>query len=259
MLSFWTLLLVTGAAASFLMLALWILQRARHDAGIVDIGWAFGLGASAVFYGVCAGGLPERRLITACVAGVWGFRLAAYLFSRIWWKPEDGRYKTLRDNRGDKAQRFFFFFFQFQALLIVLFSIPFLIAASATGPLTWLDFLGAGIGLFSICGEVIADTQLNAFRKNPANKGKTCRAGLWKYSRHPNYFFEWIHWFAYPALSVTSSLVWGTLVGPVLMLLCLFWLTGIPYTERQAVKSRGEDYREYQRTTSMFVPWFPGV
>jgi steroid 5-alpha reductase family enzyme len=257
MLASWMLLLITGAAASVLMLALWILQRIRHDAGIVDIGWAFGLGSAAVFYGVCGNGLPERRLLVACVAGFWGFRLATYLFLRIWWKPEDGRYKTLRENRGDRAQRFFFFFFQFQALLVVLFSIPFLLAASAPGPLSWLDFLGAGIGLLSIFGEVIADTQLARFRRNPENKGKTCRAGLWRYSRHPNYFFEWIHWFAYPPMSITAAYGWASFFGPGLMLLCLFWLTGIPYTERQAVKSRGEDYREYQRTTSMFVPWFP--
>ena len=259
MLSAWMLVLITAVGASALMLALWLLQRVRNDAGIVDIGWAFGLGAAALFYGVCGNGLPERRLLLACVAGFWGFRLAAYLFFRIWWKPEDGRYKTLRENRGGRAQRFFFYFFQFQALLIVLFSIPFLLAASAPGSLNRFDLLGAGIGIFSIFGEVTADVQLARFRANAENRGKTCRAGLWRYSRHPNYFFEWMHWFAYPpmSLSIPAAYGWASLLGPGLMLLCLFWLTGIPYTERQAVKSRGEDYREYQRTTSMFVPWFP--
>ena len=251
-----SLLLIAGAAASTLMLALWVLQRARRDGGIVDIGWAFGLGAAAVFYGVFGGGLPARRLMVACLAGFWGFRLATYLFFRIWWSKEDGRYKTLRDNRGDRADRFFFFFFQFQALLIVLFSVPFLVCSSASGPLSWLDFLGVGIGVLSLCGELTADAQLARFRRQPENKGKTCRVGLWKYSRHPNYFFEWIHWFAYVPMSITAACGWASLGGPMLMLLCLFWLTGIPYTERQALKSRGEDYRNYQRTTSVFVPWF---
>ena len=116
--------------------------------------------------------------------------------------------------------------------------------------LTWIVALG---------GEWIADNQLAAHRADPAMKGKTCRRGLWKYSRHPNYFFEWLHWFAYVFLAVGTGLGWVTasLVGPALMLSTLVWATGIPYTEAQALRSRGDDYREYQRTTSVLIPWFP--
>ncbi|MEP6881541.1 MAG: DUF1295 domain-containing protein, partial [Dokdonella sp.] len=107
--------------------------------------------------------------------------------------------------------------------------------------------------------EWIADNQLAAHRTDPAMKGKTCRRGFWKYSRHPNYFFEWLHWFAYVFLAVGTGLGWVTasLVGPGLMLSTLVWATGIPYTEAQALRSRGDDYRDYQRTTSVLIPWFP--
>jgi steroid 5-alpha reductase family enzyme len=111
--------------------------------------------------------------------------------------------------------------------------------------------------ILSIVGESIADAQLAKWRKNPANKGRTCRAGLWNYSRHPNYFFEWLHWWFYVPLTITLPFGWLSLALPALMLYFLLRVTGIPYTEMQAIKSRGDDYREYQRTTSAFIPWFP--
>ena len=118
----------------------------------------------------------------------------------------------------------------------------------------WTDLAGALLAVGALVGEGIADRQLAAWRHDPANRGVTCRAGLWRYSRHPNYFFEWVHWWAYVLIGAG---VWWTLLGPALMLVFLFRLTGIPYTEQQALKSRGEDYKRYQQTTSVFFPWFP--
>jgi steroid 5-alpha reductase family enzyme len=116
---------------------------------------------------------------------------------------------------------------------------------------------GVAVWLLSVVGEGIADRQLARFRENPANKGKTCRDGLWRYSRHPNYFFEWLHWFAYVLLAVGSPWFWLSAAGPVVMYLFLRYVSGIPYTEAQALRSRGEDYRRYQQTTPMLFPWFP--
>ena len=99
--------------------------------------------------------------------------------------------------------------------------------------------------------------QLAAFRAQPSNRGRTCRSGLWRYSRHPNYFFEWLHWFAYVALAVGSPVSWLAWSGPVVMYLFLRYISGIPFTEANALRSRGDDYREYQRTTPMLFPWFP--
>ena len=114
--------------------------------------------------------------------------------------------------------------------------------------------LGICVWVISVTGETIADNQLANFRSMSQNQGKTCRNGLWRFSRHPNYFFEWLHWWSYVLLGQGSALTW---LGPPLMLLFLFRVTGIPYTEIQAVKSRGDDYRNYQKTTNVFFPWFP--
>jgi steroid 5-alpha reductase family enzyme len=152
----------------------------------------------------------------------------------------------------------FFFFFQFQALLDLFLSLPFLLACLDTSaPLGIPEKIGAAIWIVGILGESVADAQLEAFKKNPANKGKTCRAGLWNYSRHPNYFFEWTVWVGYAVFCIAAP--WGLLglLAPALILYFLLRLTGIPATEAQALRSRGDEYREYQRTTSAFVPWFP--
>lgn len=117
---------------------------------------------------------------------------------------------------------------------------------------------GGLAGLESILGERVADAQLKRWRRNPANKGSTCRPALWRYSRHPNYFFEWLHWWGYVLLTAGSLHMIAALLGPVVMLIFLFRITGTPYTEKQALRSRGDDYRDYQRTTSACFPWFPG-
>jgi steroid 5-alpha reductase family enzyme len=165
----------------------------------------------------------------------------------------------LRESWGQRAQAFFFWFFQVQALWTAMFSIPFLVVAfnDAPAPSPW-DIAGIAAALVAIAGESLADAQLARFRADGKNKGRTCRAGLWRYSRHPNYFFEWIHWWAYVLLAVGSSCWWAALSGPAIMLLFLYKVTGIPYTEKRALASRGEDYRRYQETTSAFIPWFPG-
>ena len=251
--------LIGLAAMAAMQLGLYFVQRARRDAGIVDAGWAFGLGLLAVFYAVVGSGDPTRRLILALVAGTWSLRLAGYLFvSRVLGPDEDGRYAMLRERWGARAQLYFFIFFQVQATWSVLFSVPFLVVANNATPgfHVW-DALGILVAVIAIGGESLADWQLARFRADPANRGKTCRAGLWGWSRHPNYFFEWTHWWAYVLMGIGSPYVWVTLSGPVVMLLFLYKITGIPYTEKRALASRGDDYREYQRTTSAFIPWFP--
>jgi steroid 5-alpha reductase family enzyme len=145
-----------------------------------------------------------------------------------------------------------------QAAFVAIFSLPFLVAASnhATQGNGWL-VAAVLVWALSLGGESLADRQLAAFRADPANRGHACRAGLWRYSRHPNYFFEWLHWFAYLLLGAGSPWWWLALAGPLLMGVSLVWFTGIPYVEAQSLRSRGEDYRRYQQETSMFFPWFP--
>ena len=255
-----TQMILYGWLGMALMMAiLYAVARITRNTGIVDAGWATGLAILAVFYASVADGLALRRLLLAALGAFWGVRLGSYLFfNRFVGKPEDGRYQELRAKWGEGAERNFFFFFQFQASWDVLFSLPFLaVAFNAKPALGIWDFLGALVWVAAVLGETTADRQLAQFRGQPENRGKTCNQGLWRYSRHPNYFFEWIHWFAYIFLAVGSPYWWLTLLGPLLMGFFLIKITGIPYTEQQSLKSRGESYREYQRTTSAFIPWFP--
>ncbi|MGB7218549.1 MAG: DUF1295 domain-containing protein [Vicinamibacterales bacterium] len=250
--------LVAGwGLAAGLMLVLWAVQRRRGNAGIVDVAWAFATGLLGVGFAWVGSGDVARRVAIAVMAGLWGLRLGAYLFKRVGRQPEDGRYQHLRGEWGAQAQRNLFVFFQVQALWAVMFAAPMLAGAANPRPFGWLDALGVLIWLAALGGESIADQQLARFKARAADKARVCRDGLWRYSRHPNYFFEWLHWWAYVCLAAGSPLWWIAAAGVVVMWLFLTRVTGIPPTEAQALRSRGEAYREYQRTTSAFVPWPP--
>ncbi len=235
------------------------MQRRLRDAGVVDVGWAGCLGAAAVCLGLFLDGAPVQRALAALVGGVWGSRLAWHLLSdRVLGRPEDGRYRALREHWGARADAHLLWFFQVQALLVALLALPFALVARSPAtelaPVQW-----AGVLLFALAqgGVALADRQLARFRARPEHRGRTCRAGLWRLSRHPNYFFEWLVWCAFALLALPApGGVWALAV-PALMLLLITKVSGIPWTEAQALRSRGEDYRRYQRTTSAFIPWFP--
>ncbi len=252
----WIQLVCLWLLAALMMSLGWLWQRPRSNAGIVDVLWAGGVGGSAALFALLGDGDFWPRVILAVLGGLWGTRLAMHLWKRVRGEPEDGRYQNLRAH-WHGSQFKFFLFFQFQALLIVLFSLPFL--AVARNPRTlgpWM-LIGIAIWLVSVIGEAAADRQLARFRADPANRGHTCRDGLWRYSRHPNYFFEWVHWFAYVCIAIGSPIAWLAWAGPLVMYVFLRWISGIPYTETQALRSRGDDYRAYQRSTPMLIPWFP--
>ena len=128
-----------------------------------------------------------------------------------------------------------------------------------TQSLNWLDTLALIIAVIALTGEAIADRQLAAFRKIAIHSSKVCQHGLWRYSRHPNYFFEWVHWWAYVAFALSGTISWVTWIGPVAMYLFLRYITGIPHAERSSLLSRGDAYRQYQQTTSAFFLWFPRI
>lgn len=243
-------------AAALAMTLGWLWQRRHRNAGIVDVIWASGVGAGAVWMAAGGAGAAAPRTVLALLGGLWGLRLASHLWRRVGGEEEDGRYRALRAHwQGHQGK--FFLVFQFQALLIVLVALPFLaVAGNGTTSWPWIA-AGAAVWLAAVAGETAADRQLARFRSAPGNRGTTCRRGLWRYSRHPNYFFEWLHWFAYVCLAAGAPLWWLAWSGPLLMYLFVRYLSGIPFTERQALRSRGEDYRRYQRDTPMFFPWFP--
>lgn len=252
----WLQLACVWLFAALIMSLGWLWQRKHSNAGIVDVLWAAGVGSGAVLLALFGDGDASPRFVLAILGGLWGARLAAHLWRRVQGEPEDGRYQHLRAH-WNGSQLKFFLFFQFQALLIVLFSLPFLaVASNPRGFGAWM-LVGIAIWLVSVIGESIADAQLARFRADPVNRGRTCRDGLWRYSRHPNYFFEWVHWFAYVCIAIGSPIAWLAWAGPLVMYVFLRWISGIPYTETQALRSRGDDYRAYQRSTPMLIPWFP--
>lgn len=235
--------------------ALWRVARRRRDASLVDAGWSAGLGVMGLLCAALGDGDPGRRALVAAMSALWSARLTAHLYlDRVKGKGEDGRYAALRQRWGKDADRNFFWWFQAQGALDLLLALPFAALCAKPGPPGPLDALGAGIWVLAVTGETVADRDLAAFRADPGNRGRACRAGLWRYSRHPNYFFEWVHWLAYAVMAPDD---WRTWTSPALMLFFLVRVTGIPHAEAQALRGRGEDYRRYQEETSAFFPWFP--
>jgi steroid 5-alpha reductase family enzyme len=256
--SIWGLLVVGAVLASVVMTGLWVVQVRVRDASLVDAAWAVLIACAAVLYALLADGELSHRVLAAVLACMWGFRLGAYLlFTRVLRRDEDGRYLALRAKWGAHANRNFFWFFQFQALFVVFFSLPFafitLDSESGFGAVAWI-----GIALWAIgnVGTIAADRQLTRWRGEPGNNGKTARNGLWAWSRHPNYFFEWVTWCGVALVATTAPNGWIAWIVPAGLLVLLFRVTGIPATEAQALRSRA-DYAEYQRMTSAFVPLPP--
>lgn len=253
-----TLIALNAGVMAVLMAALWKIHFQIKNAGIVDVGWSGGMALLGALDALLGTGYAPRRVVIGGMALIWGLRLAVHLyFDRITGKPEEPRYATLRDEWQDTKGIKFFFLFEFQGLLDVLLALPFVFSCMNPAPsITLLEGFGMALWLSALMGESIADGQLKRFKASPSSKGKTCRVGLWNYSRHPNYFFEWMIWIAFFVFAVGSPYGWITLSAPIVMFYFLTQVSGIPATEVQALKSRGDDYRHYQRTTSKFVPWF---
>ena len=253
------LTLATGGAITVcsIMLLLWFVHFPLKNAAIVDFGWGFNIGLLGAGYAYFGGGFPNRAILLAAMALLWGFRLSFYLlFDRILGHPEEGRYQELRRQWKTNIEAKFLAFYEFQAVLCVVMATPFLLASTnATPEIGVLEWAGVFIWFIGMAGEATADAQLAAFKK--ANKGRTCQVGLWHYSRHPNYFFEWLIWVGFALFSSGSPMGWLGWISPAMILYFLVRVTGIPATEAQALRSRGDEYRKYQQTTSAFVPWFP--
>ncbi len=248
------------ALAAALMAAAFLVAVRIRNFSIVDVAWSALFTPLVVLYAALAQGYPQRRALIAAMVALWSLRLAAHLGARIFslHPAEEGRYVELRRRWSTSLNRRFFLFFQAQGLLAALLSLPFLLACvDRRESLGGFEVAGAALFVLALAGESVADRQLAAFKAGPRNRGRTCRGGLWRYSRHPNYFFEWLVWVAYSVFAWPSPGGWATPYAPAVMLYFLFRVTGIPATEQQALRSRGDDYREYQRTTSAFVPWFP--
>jgi steroid 5-alpha reductase family enzyme len=241
------------------MLVLWFIQTRSLNAGTVDVAWAFGTGAVGVWFALYGQGENDtRQWLVAALSALWGWRLGSFLFRRVTSESEDGRYRYLREYLGERANLFHFAFFQIQAAWTLLFALPIWAAANAPGQgLEATDILAVVIWVVAVLGERTADNQLAQFKRDANSQGQVCDTGLWRWSRHPNYFFEWLHWFAYLAFAAQSDYWWVGLMGLGVVYVFVVYITGIPYTEQQSLRSKGAAYEDYQACTSRFFLWPP--
>lgn len=257
------LLLVAALTVIASMTGLWLLGIRRRNFSYVDIGWSANFALIALLCMLWGGGDAGRRLLIGAMYGLWGLRLAWHLGRRIVGEPEEGRYVELRRKWGEAGEaalnRRMYRFYLLQAVLDVVLSLPLFVVAQNPAPgIAPLEWTALGLWIVALVGETIADAQLAAFKHSGAGHAAVCDRGLWRYSRHPNYFCEWLVWVAY-ALAALASPPWGWLglTMPALMLYFLLRVTGIPATEAQALRSKGDAYRAYQRRTSAFIPLPP--
>lgn len=257
------LIIAVSSGLSVVMIAAWVLQRRTHNAGWVDAVWSFGLGAAGVIYALApmsGGSWPHaRQIVVGALVALWSLRLGLYLVGRARRGPEDSRYAQFRLDWGLGFESHMFWFLQVQAAAAALLALSVLLAAHNPRPLGFGDLAGIVLMAIAIVGAAVTDAQLGNFRRDPANRGKICADGLWSWSRHPNYFFEWLGWMAYPIFAIDFRgdfpLGWLALSGPIFMYVLLAHVSGIPPLERQMLRTRGDAYRVYQAGTHAFFPW----
>ncbi|MCX7303502.1 MAG: DUF1295 domain-containing protein [Hyphomicrobiales bacterium] len=238
----------------------WMCWRATRNSGWIDTVWTFSIGIVGLVgdavppTGLAASG--SRRAVVAAFALAWALRLGLHIARRTRGITDDPRYARMLSGWGADASRQMFFMVQKQALVSIPFGLAMVLAAANPEPgLRPQDWLAVLIFAIAVVGEAVADTQLRRFSTDPANRGKVCDVGLWSWSRHPNYFFEWLGWLAYPLLAI-GGWEWGwlALAAPA----CMYWLlvhvSGVPPLEMHMVATRGDAYRAYQARTNAFFP-----
>ena len=254
--------LVILAGMGVVMLAAWAVQMGTRNGGWVDAFWSFGTGAACVAAALWPGDAANatRPWIVAGLAAFWSLRLGVYIAQRVAKDPhEDRRYAGLRTEWGGDFQRNMVVLCLVQAPAGALLSLSILPAAHAGSPELGLrDALAVLVIVVAIIGESIADEQMRRFRKS-GQRGAVMDKGLWGWSRHPNYFFEWLGWMAWPVMALDPAVTWTwlTLVAPVMMFLVLRYGTGVPALEKVMLESRGDVFRDYQKRVSAFFPLPP--
>lgn len=244
------------------MIAAWAFGLAVKNGGWTDVFWTFGTGATLAIAALHAQGdlhaASPRQVLVAGLMVLWGLRLGLYLAPRVATHAEDPRYAEFRRTAKNYPLTMLFVTLP-QAPATALLGLSVVLAAQAPGPLDLRDALAVALFAGAIVGEAISDAQMKRFRADPANKGQVIETGLWAWSRHPNYFFQWLGWLAYPviALDPAQPVTWLSLAAPAVMYGLLRYISGVPPLEAAMLESRGDKFRDYQRRVSVFVPLPP--
>ncbi|MDB6077283.1 MAG: 3-oxo-5-alpha-steroid 4-dehydrogenase [Akkermansiaceae bacterium] len=251
--------LIGSAAALALFAAAWLWARKIDNYSIVDAVWAFGIGLLAGGWLATGSGNPAKRIAAAALILAWSLRLGYHLQRRIAkaHPEEDPRYDKLRSHWHGRVARSFFWFFEGQALSVILLAFPFLLIAVDRSPFGFWEISGSVVTLAAISGEAFADYQITLFKRHNSDPKAVCKEGLWRYSRHPNYFFESLIWVGFFLFALGSAHGWTAVYSPLVITYLLLKVTGVPATEASALARKGDAYRDYQRTTSVFIPLPP--
>ena len=256
---FLNIYLTLGLVVLGLMALLWLLSLALKNSSIVDIFWGFGFVITAwAAYFLTPDGFALRKALLLALVTIWGLRLTIYILWRNMGKPEDFRYQAWRKEAGPSWWwRSFFKVFLLQGIILWIVAAPLLAAQYSAAPaaLTWLDFLALPLWLIGFFFEAVGDWQLARFKANPANKGRVLNTGVWRYTRHPNYFGDAAQWWGFYLVAAAAG-AWWTVFSPLLMTTLLMRVSGVTLLEK-TLKEEKPGYKEYVETTSEFIPWFP--
>jgi len=257
--AFLEIYLIGGLVVLGFMTILWIASLILRDSSIVDIFWGPGFVLSCwVYFAFTPDGFPARKWLISILVTIWGLRLGSYILWRNWGKGEDFRYRKWREEAGAKWWWFSFFkVFLLQGVLLWIISAPLLAAQISATPtrLTVLDFVAVPVWFVGFFFEAVGDLQMARFKANPANKGKVLDSGVWRYTRHPNYFGDATQWWSYYLVTAAAGGFW-TVFSPVIMTTLLLRVSGVALLEK-SLKETKPKYKEYVESTSAFVPWFP--
>lgn len=241
------------AAVSALMVATWAVSVVRRDASLVDRVWGLGFVVAAWVWALLGSGDPTRSWVVVALVTVWGLRLSAHITWRNWGHGEDPRYQQMRARHDAFAVRSLVTVFGLQALLAAAIAVPLFAVARGTTAFGWLDVVAVGLWTVGFVFEAGADLQLARFRADPSNRGRVLDSGLWRHSRHPNYFGDSVVWWSYGVFAVASG-AWWALIGPLLMTLLIVKVSGVALTDRNMSSSPREGHAEYVRRTNAFFP-----
>lgn len=237
-------------------IATWLISVVRRDVSIVDPLWPLFFLAMVLSYLTLAPALGERAYILLFVVTVWAVRLSLFLLLRNWGEAEDRRYQQIRsDNEPGFWLKSLYVVFGLQAILAWIISLPLLAATLGGAPLNWVDFLAVVLWLVGFGFEAIGDQQLASFKSDRSNRGKVLDQGLWRYTRHPNYFGETCIWWAYFLFAVAAG-GWWAILSPILMTYLLLRVSGVMLLERD-IGERRPAYRDYIQRTNSFFPGPP--
>jgi steroid 5-alpha reductase family enzyme len=241
------------------MTLVWLLSLVVRNASIVDSFWGPGFVVLAACAPFLAGARTWRDLLVFALVTIWAARLAAHVTVRNWRKGEDWRYRKWRDEAGGKFWwTSYIRVFIVQGLLLVLVAAPILAVSASHGPtrVTWGDIAGSILWLAGLSFEAISDFQLARFKRLPENRGRVMDRGLWRYSRHPNYFGEAVVWWGLLLVALSTPHGYWAAIGPVTITFLLVRVSGVRMLEK-GMLDRKPDYADYVRRTHSFVPWLP--